>query len=447
MSFPFIASADEAQVRWLDQQLQDFERWPLERQRRQQAHSLAALFDGAHRHNAWWRARLDAAGHGSGQDAWQTLAHLPALTRSDLQENFDALSCAHAFAEGACSEAHTTGSTGRPVTTLRHTESFRLRYMALARRCSQWHGLDTGRALLRATFHTEKDVLQTSWGVPEAWFQPTGPMVLTPSLGRDPSHMHALIQQHQVGYAVANASVLHAVARHALARQDPEPPRLHKMLSTGETVTPQVREDCRNAFGAEVVDRYSCVEVGWLAMQCAKHEHLHVLSPNVVVEIVDEAGQPCAPGQPGRVWVTALHSHAMPLIRYEIGDRAHWGAPCDCGLAYPVIGRLWGREREFIRTPDGTSSYVAVVAKDFLDIAPIRDMRFRLYQGPLLRMEVVAAAALSAAQRTALAAQMRQMVGFDCPTEVAELPSIDWGATDKRASFASVDRHWGGTPA
>lgn len=444
MSFPFIAAADEAQVRLLDQQLQEFERWPLERQRGQQAHSLERLFAGAHRHSALWRARLEAAGHGPGQDAWQTLARLPALKRSDLQEHFQALSCAAAFAEGECSEAHTTGSTGRPVTTLRHSESFRLRYLAFSRRCSQWHGLDTGRALLRATFQVQEDTVQPHWGVPEAWFNQNGPMVLTPSLGRDPSGMYGLMKQHQVSYAVANASVLHAIARHALAQQEAQPPRLHKMLSTGETVTPELREACRSAFGAEVVDRYSCVEAGWLAVQCPRHEHLHVLSPNVVIEIVDEAGQPCAPGQPGRVWVTALHSHAMPLIRYEIGDRAHWGAPCDCGLAYPVIGRLWGREREFIRTPDGSSAYVAVLAKEFMDIAPVRDMRFRLYRDPLLCMEVVAALPLTSAQRSALAAQARAMVGFDCPTEVVELPAIDWGQTDKRPSFASVDQPWPG---
>lgn len=28
MAFPFIPPADAAQVRWLDQQLQEFERWP-----------------------------------------------------------------------------------------------------------------------------------------------------------------------------------------------------------------------------------------------------------------------------------------------------------------------------------------------------------------------------------------------------------------------------------
>lgn len=441
MSFPHIAPPDAAQVRWLNQQLQDFERWPLERQRRQQAESLAELFVGAERHSPLWRERLQAAGHGAGQDPWQTLARLPPLTRIDLQERFDDLSCAAAWPEGECSTAQTTGSTGRPVTTLRHTESFRLRYMALSRRCSEWHALDTRRPLMRATMHAQADMLQPHWGVPEAWFGPTGPLVVTPSTQRDPSHMLALMRQHQAGYAVANASVLHALARHALAQAQAgeAPPQLHKMLSTGETVTPEVRAACRSAFGAEVVDRYSCEEIGWLALQCPQHEHLHVLSPNVVLEIVDDAGQPCAPGQPGRVLVTALHSHALPLIRYEIGDMAQWGPACDCGLAYPVIGRLWGRQREFITLPDGTSHYVMVIAHDFLEIAPIRDMRFRLYRDPLLRMEVQAALPLGEAQRGALVQQMRRMVGFDCPCEIVQLPAIAWGPTDKRLSFASVD--------
>lgn len=444
MAFPFIPPADAAQVRWLDQQLQEFERWPLERQRTLQAQSLAELFAVAHRHSAFWRARLGAAGYGPEQDAWQTLARLPSLTRADLQAHFEAMSCAAAWPEGACSLAQTTGSTGRPVRVLQHRESFRLRYHALAWRCTQWHGLDTGRALLRATSHVKQDAVQPHWGAPEAWFGRTGPLVLTPSIGRDPSQMYAPMQQHRVGYAVANASVLHALARHALAQDGVQAPRLHKMLSTGEAVTAAIRSDCRAAFGADVVDRYSCEEIGWLALQCPRHEHLHVLSPNVVLEIVDDAGQPCPPGQPGRVWVTALHSQAMPLIRYELGDRAEWGQVCDCGLSYPVIGRLWGREREFVRTPDGASHYVAVMAAEFMAIAPVRDMRFRLYRDPLLCLEVVVSSPLTEDQCAALKVQMRAMLGFDCPCEVIELPAIAWGETDKRMAFSSVDALWSG---
>ncbi|RLM48768.1 phenylacetate--CoA ligase family protein, partial [Halobellus sp. Atlit-31R] len=88
------------------------------------------------------------------------------------------------------------------------------------------------------------------------------------------------------------------------------------MLCTGETVTGAMRRDCKAVFGARVIDRYTCEEAGWLALQCPKHEHLHVFTSNTLIEIVDAQGIACPVGMPGRVLVTALHSHAMPLIRY-----------------------------------------------------------------------------------------------------------------------------------
>ncbi|MEJ2122903.1 MAG: hypothetical protein P8Z76_19830, partial [Alphaproteobacteria bacterium] len=53
-------------------------------------------------------------------------------------------------------------------------------------------------------------------------------------------------------------------------------------------------------------------------------------------------------------------------LRYDIGDVAEWGEPCDCGMTLPVIKRLWGRQRHFITHPDGRTSYVKLfLNRDF----------------------------------------------------------------------------------
>jgi phenylacetate-coenzyme A ligase PaaK-like adenylate-forming protein len=70
-----------------------------------------------------------------------------------------------------------------------------------------------------------------------------------------------------------------------------------------------------------------------------------VQSESVLLEIVDDAGRACAPGRAGRVVVTSLHNFATPLIRYELGDLAEFGAPCACGRSLPVISRVLGRSR------------------------------------------------------------------------------------------------------
>jgi phenylacetate-coenzyme A ligase PaaK-like adenylate-forming protein len=39
-----------------------------------------------------------------------------------------------------------------------------------------------------------------------------------------------------------------------------------------------------------------------------------------IVEVLNAAQQPVAPGERGRVVLTNLYNHALPIIRYELGD-------------------------------------------------------------------------------------------------------------------------------
>lgn len=441
MAFPSILPPEAAQVLNLNQQLQTYESLPAIQQKAIQTRSLQALFAWAHAHSPFWRERLDAVGWTRQAEPRETLGRLLPLTRADLQTHFDALSCAHAFAADSCFEAKTTGSTGQPVRALKHHASYNLRYHAFALRSTLWHQLNASKPLLRLGVRVE-DGVAANWGMPEAWYFKTGPLILVRSLERDVTEMYTPIKQHRPSYLVANASVATALANYALQHDAHDRPRLAAILTTGETVNEQLRANCQAAFGAKLINRYSCEEIGWLALQCPKHDHLHVLNANIILEIVDANGQPCPPGQAGRVLVTALHSEAMPLIRYDIGDVAEWGEACDCGLQLPVIRRIWGREREFFRGPNGEPRYIALLSEDFLKIAPIRDMRLRYYNNPLLRYEIVCAAPLTSEQREALVTKIQRLLGFDCPVDIAEVPVINWGETDKRMSFAVMDQSW-----
>lgn len=441
MNFPVILKADAAKLWHLNQQLHEFEHAPKVRQHAVQTRSLQNLLNWSHTHSAFWQERLKQLGWSNQNDPWATLRALAPLTRADLQEHTDKLSCAHALAADSCTWAQSTGSTGRPVRALKHAEPYSLRYLAYAWRSTLWHKIDVSKAIVKYSVRAQDSVVP-NWGPPEAWFSQTGPAVIVRSMERNVSDMYAAIKQHYPAYLVANASVIEALTAHALKYDGQDLPRINAVLSTGEAVSSQMRADCQAAFGAKVINRYSCEEIGWLALQCPKHDHMHVLSANVILEIVDTNGQPCPIGQPGRVLVTALHSEAMPLIRYEIGDVAEWGEPCDCGINLPVIQRIWGREREFVRTPNGELRYVALLAEDFLEIAPIRDMRFRLYSNPLMRFEVVCDTELNAEQHKALVAKIHALLGFVCPVDIEQLMVINWGETDKRMAFAMVDERF-----
>ncbi len=122
-------------------------------------------------------------------------------------------------------------------------------------------------------------------------------------------------------------------------------PNLREVMTYGETVLPETREVCQEAWGVAVSDMYSCEEVGYIALQCPQADHYHCQSESVLVEVLDAEGRPCSPGQIGKVVLTSLHNFAMPLIRYQNQDYAEVGPSCPCGRGLPVIKRVLGRER------------------------------------------------------------------------------------------------------
>ena len=122
----------------------------------------------------------------------------------------------------------------------------------------------------------------------------------------------------------------------------------HRVLAGGELLTEERRRRVRDAWGVEVVDQYVLGEAGFVAVQCQGGEGLHVLTDHVVVEVVDDTG--AATDDWGtRVLLTVLGSRTVPLVRYEVADRARWvpGA-CPCGRPSPRL-ELGGRARETVR--------------------------------------------------------------------------------------------------
>jgi phenylacetate-coenzyme A ligase PaaK-like adenylate-forming protein len=63
-------------------------------------------------------------------------------------------------------------------------------------------------------------------------------------------------------------------------------------------------------------------ELNLLAHDCPRGAGtMHVCDEGLILEVICD-GRPAQVGEAGSVVATALHSHAMPFIRYETGDRA-----------------------------------------------------------------------------------------------------------------------------
>jgi phenylacetate-CoA ligase len=165
-----------------------------------------------------------------------------------------------------------------------------------------------------------------------------------------------VIEARSPHYLLTYPSNARALCRYAQAHPV-RLPDLQAVHTYGEPLTPDVRDACRETWGAPVRDVYSCEELGFIALQCPRHEHYHVQSESVLVEILDGEGRPVPPGGIGEVVLTSLHNFAMPLLRYAIGDYAEAGGPCPCGRGLPVLTRVLGRRRNQVALPDGRRSW------------------------------------------------------------------------------------------
>ena len=140
-----------------------------------------------------------------------------------------------------------------------------------------------------------------------------------------------------------------------LSRQGIDSVRPRLVVSFAEVLYPHVRKLLQDTFSCRVADYYNCEEVGSVALQCPEHPGwMHVNPATVLLEVVDEQGEPAPCGREGRVLLTNLYNTTMPFIRYEIGDRGALLEPtrCSCGFVGQTIRLIGGRDEDFFVLPD-----------------------------------------------------------------------------------------------
>lgn len=105
---------------------------------------------------------------------------------------------------------------------------------------------------------------------------------------------------------------------------------------------------------AKIWSTYSATEFGMIAARCPHEpEFHHVMAHKLGVEVLDEANQPCADGEIGRLVITDYMNRQSSLIRYEIGDLAA-REQCPCGkIKLPSLGKIIGKIRGVLKHRDG----------------------------------------------------------------------------------------------
>ena len=154
-------------------------------------------------------------------------------------------------------------------------------------------------------------------------------------------------------------------------------PKVNGIVSTSMVLLERERRTVESVFGIAVNNRYGCEEVGLIASECEHHDGMHINMEHVVVEFIDADGQPVSPGQEGRIVVTDLNNHGMPLIRYVVGDMAVPVArTCRCGRGLEIFDRLTGRTADYLKRRDGSQvSGISLVEKTLTAISGIAQLQ------------------------------------------------------------------------
>lgn len=98
-------------------------------------------------------------------------------------------------------------------------------------------------------------------------------------------------------------------------------PTLKVCVVTSEMCTDIDRKILEKGLGVPIINEYGASELDLIAFEDQDLDWI-LTNETLYIEIVDENNKVVPFGEEGRVLVTSLYNHAMPFIRYELGDIA-----------------------------------------------------------------------------------------------------------------------------
>jgi phenylacetate-CoA ligase len=241
----------------------------------------------------------------------------------------------------------TSGSYGTPF-TFYVTRNKKARQQAEIIYFGEWAGYKIGKrhAYIRVTkaknrwkLFLQNEYLWNPTRIDDSWLE----------------RKRELLMRKKIEVVIGYPSAMNVIAQYCRERGDkPDDFALKSFISTAEPLTGEIRDNISEVFECKVFNRYSTEEFGVLAMECSGAGNYHINNSGYKIELLSlENDTPVSYNERGRVIVTDLYSHAMPLIRYDTGDVAVMKEACTCGLAGPVFTSIEGREIESVYTPSG----------------------------------------------------------------------------------------------
>ena len=237
-------------------------------------------------------------------------------------------------------------------------------------------------------------------------------------------------------------SALSHIARHAQKRGVPmNDLGLRVAFVTSERLYDEQRDIISMVFGCPVANGYGGRDAGFIAHECPAGG-MHITADDLVVEIVNEAGEAQPPGVAGEIVVTHLATNDFPFVRYRTGDVGTLDTRlCACGRGLPLLKEIQGRSTDFVVAADGTVMHGLALIYIMRDVAGVKAFKIIQESQERTRVLVVAEPVLSADAAALIVDGFRKRLGAMVKIDLELVHDIP---AEKSGKFRYVISHVAG---
>lgn len=350
----------------------------------------------------------------------------PVIKKETIKKNMD-LFMSTAFRKEQLTVMTTSGSYGVPMKFYLSPEK-RARQLAEVIYFGRWVGYDVG--VKHAYIRSQPSVEGKS---PILLFMQNEIMMDSTVLSKEWLEVQRQrLRKKDIHFLIGYASAIIELAEYINNCNDtPDMYEVKGVMVLAEPFSNVMREKIVKAFGCPVVAKYSSQETGVIACECPGHHEYHLNNTSFIVELLDiNSDEPVQPGQLGRVVVTDLFSHAMPLIRYDIGDLAVLSFDHECGLDTMMFDRVEGRIAAAIYNTSGEMVHFASIVNRIWDMKNVLMYQFIQEGEKDYTVKIVPLPGYDAGQETLYRTRMMEVLGDDaqiCFDKVDDIPPLNSG--------------------
>ncbi len=322
--------------------------WSTEEIKQLQKEKLKRILQTAEKNIPYYRQTFKAHGIEVEQlDLPQDLVRLPVLSKETIRKQ------PRAFIDPTqkrrTSQDVTSGTSGRPLVVIKDRQkSASIR--AVMFRCYEHYGVTIGDKQVRF------------WGIPakhrdrrvEQLKDILANRIRISAFDLNDKCLQGYldkIKKFNPDYFYGYPCVLKQVSRWIQEKElslDGIQPRV--IITTGEVLYSQQKEIIEKTFQCPVANEYGTTENGIVAFEC-RYGNMHIMADHLYVESIPLSHS----NDTGKLLITELNNDYNPMIRYDIGDTGMISDNlCECGIRFPILKALQGRDSSFIITPENT---------------------------------------------------------------------------------------------